>query len=571
MAALGILDFLGMAFLGILSISVFDVEKFENVSGFLPGNISVQIQGHLFYFALIISLLFVVKSILLITVSKVQFSFLAREQSSVAVNMARSFFSQPINKIEQKSSNEISYFLTTGVDSAITIILSSVAVFVADLFLIIILMIPLFLFDPMLAVFSALYFALLAIVVIKFLNPLAQRTGVEEAEKNIESMMIIKSIVGGFRELKTYLRIDRFINLFSEKRYISSKFFTLRLFLQQVPKFVFELSLIFGVFFFVLIKGISSTPANELITSIIVFITAAFRLAPSLLRLQTSIIVLKSTIGLSSTTTSFQKYLPRGVVNVPLLKSTEKQTGDCRPHVSVKNLSFSYHNSDLALEDISFEVPGGSSLAIVGKSGAGKSTLMDCLLGLIEPSSGSVKIAGFEPEIYQRTQPNTMAYLPQQIALLDGSVRENVLLDLNVSQDFDDEIWEKLTIVRLNTIFENLSSGLDTQIGENGTRLSGGERQRLGLARLLMKEPKLILLDEATSALDPTTESVINNQITNLAQKATIIVISHKYSNIKNFDNIVFLDNGKILGQGKFDYLRNSLPIFDQQCLSLGL
>jgi len=571
MVTLGFLDFLGMAFLGILSISVFDVEKFENVSGFLPENISVQIQGHLFYFALIVSLLFVSKSILLIMVSKIQFSFLAREQSSVAVSMARSFFSQPINKIEQKSSNEVSYFLTTGVDSAVTIILSSVAVFVADLFLIIILMFPLFLFDPVLAVFSTFYFGLLAIVVIKLLNPLAQKTGVEESDKNIESMMIIKSIVSGYRELKTSLKLEHFINLFAEKRFISSKFFTLRLFLQQVPKFVFELSLILGAFFFVLIKGMLSTPANELITSIVVFITAAFRLAPSLLRLQTSIIVLKSSIGLSSTTTNFQKSLPRNVVNVPASKGTEKQPGERYPSVSVNNLSFSYQNADLALKNISFEVPGGSSLAIVGKSGAGKSTLMDCLLGLIEPSSGSVKIAGLEPAIFQREQPNTLAYLPQQIALLDGSVRENILLDLNVSQSSDDEIWKVLAIVQLSTIFENSSAGLNTQIGENGTKLSGGERQRLGLARLLLKEPSLILLDEATSALDPTTESIINNQIADLAQKVTIIVISHKYSNIKNFDNIIFLDDGNILGQGKFEDLRNSLPIFNQQCLSLGL
>ena len=193
------------------------------------------------------------------------------------------------------------------------------------------------------------------------------------------------------------------------------------------------------------------------------------------------------------------------------------------------------------------------------------------MLGLLVPTSGEVKISGNSPRQAISNWQHSIAYMPQQVSLLDASIRENIHLDFGVSHDSDEEILEILSVVQLHDFVSKLPKGLDTFIGENGSMLSGGEKQRLGIARVLYTKPKILFLDEATSSLDPATELVLNNALIGITKFATVVVVAHRLSTIKEFEQILYLDAGSSLGIGTFDQLRNTVPKFKQQCIALGL
>jgi ABC-type multidrug transport system fused ATPase/permease subunit len=570
MSFLGILDLVGVSLLGILSLMLFDTESKNLILDLFPSNFLLFFEENLYLLAILISFLFLFKSITLMIVTKFEFSFLARAQTKISGKIARRFYSQSVDKIAGNSSDRVAYNLTYGIDSAITVILSSVSVFVADLVLISILSIPLYLFDAPLAIFSFTYFGILAILVIKYLAPIAHSAGIAESHKNIEVTTIVRNTSLGFREISTSFKLDRFLTLFEGRKILSSKYFSVRLFLQQVPKFVFELSLVFGATIFVFIKGSSAAQVNEIATTIVVFVAAAFRLAPSLLRLQSAAIIIKSNIGIAASTLDFADSL--AAVPASNIKHNHfKNPANFSPDISVVDLSFHYQDSKDVLNNLSFKVPAYSSFAIVGESGAGKSTLMDCMLGLLVPTSGQVIISGNTPARAISNSQHSIAYMPQQVSLLDGSIRENIHLDFGVSSDNDEEIFEILRVVQLHDFVSNLQNGLDTLIGENGSTLSGGEKQRLGIARVLFTKPKILFLDEATSSLDPSTELILNNALTGITKFATVVVVAHRLSTIKEFEQILYLDGGNSLGIGTFDQLRNTVPKFKQQCMALGL
>lgn len=571
MSFLGVLDLIGVTLLGVLSLLLFDTGSSNFFQSLLPPGLLTFFVENLYFLAMFISFLFLFKSIALIFLSKFEFSFLAKAQTKISLKFARLFYRQPVDRIMGNSSDKVAFNLTYGIDSAITVILSSVSVFVADLVLIFILSIPLYMFDTPLAIFSFVYFGFLAFIVLRFVAPIAHAAGLSESHKNVEVTTLIKNISTGFREINTSFKLDRFFGFLEARKFSASKYFGLRLFLQQIPKFVFELSLIVGAIMFVVIKGSTAAPANEIATSIIVFVAAAFRLAPSLLRLQSAAIVIKSNIGIAASTIDFTDFL-RDAKSTNIAPSGNVVRRDnFIPEVSVSDLSFCYRDSRASINNLSFAIPANTSFAIVGESGAGKSTLMDCMLGLLTPSSGSVVISGMNPQQAITIWPNSISYLPQQVTLLDASVRENIHLDFGVSGDSDDEIFRILDVVLMKEFVSTLPDGLDTRIGENGAKLSGGEKQRIGLARVLFSKPRILFLDEATSSLDPVTEMSINSALSNITEFATVVVIAHRLSTIRNFDQILFLDQGNNLGIGTFEQLRSGVPSFKQQCDALGL
>ena len=224
-----------------------------------------------------------------------------------------------------------------------------------------------------------------------------------------------------------------------------------------------------------------------------------------------------------------------------------------------------------AIADISFEAAAGTSVALVGSTGAGKSTLADALLGVVMPQEGEVLIGGLPPTAAITQWPGGIAYVPQEVALVNGTVRDNVAIGLQ-SECFEDEwVWQALERAHLADFLRANRNGLDTLIGENGMRLSGGQRQRLGVARALFTRPRLLVLDEATSALDSQTEEVIARTMMDLEGSVTTITIAHRLATIRHCDLVLYLDRGKLAAWGAFDDVRAQSVDFDRQAKLLGL
>ena len=227
--------------------------------------------------------------------------------------------------------------------------------------------------------------------------------------------------------------------------------------------------------------------------------------------------------------------------------------------ISVKNLSFQYEERKI-FEDLCLSIKKGEKVAFVGESGSGKSTLIKILVGLLKCGKGHVCLGGMDldeiclDELYDR-----ISYLSQDAPVFDGTIKENVAFDKDIS---DEQIWNALDKVQLSYLIDNSDNGLNTTIGEKGARLSGGEKQRLALSRLWFENSDLIILDEATSAMDNLTEENVMREVILKLREQTVIAIAHRLNSIMGFDRIVVFREGKIVGQGTFEELMSTDAYF---------
>ena len=210
-------------------------------------------------------------------------------------------------------------------------------------------------------------------------------------------------------------------------------------------------------------------------------------------------------------------------------------------------------------------------MAFVGPSGAGKTTVIDVLLGVLKPDTGSVLISGVAPLIAVAKWPGAVSYVPQDVVIAAGTIRENVGLGYPVEIASDELVLSALKVANLEEFVLGLPEGMDSQVGERGAKLSGGQRQRLGIARAMFTKPNLLVMDEATSALDGETEEGITRAIQAMRGKTTIVMIAHRLSTVRDADVVVYMDKGMILAQGNFSEVRDSIPNFDRQAKLMGL
>ena len=202
------------------------------------------------------------------------------------------------------------------------------------------------------------------------------------------------------------------------------------------------------------------------------------------------------------------------------------------------------------MKDISLEIRAGESIALIGPSGSGKTTLVDLLLGLLEPQQGEVRYNGKSIDTSLDEWRSNVAYLPQQVFLIDNTIRCNVALGCNETEIDDLKVCESLKKAKLSEFVDQLPQGIYTKIGERGVRISGGQRQRIALARAFYHERNVLVLDEATSALDYEIEQEIVDEIKHLKGEKTMIVIAHRLSTVRHCDRIYKLNQGKIIECG---------------------
>jgi ATP-binding cassette, subfamily B, bacterial len=219
-------------------------------------------------------------------------------------------------------------------------------------------------------------------------------------------------------------------------------------------------------------------------------------------------------------------------------------------NIKYNNVRFSYDSKDgEVIGDLSFEVKGGTTTAIVGESGAGKSTTASLLPRFYEIDSGSITIDGQDiQDVTQSSLRKNIGFVQQDVFLFDADIREN--LRYGKPNATDEEMLQALEAANLGDFVHSLPEGLSTQVGEHGTRLSGGQKQRLSIARVFLKNPPILIFDEATSSLDNESEKLIQDAFAKLSKGRTSIVIAHRLTTVKDADNIIVLDKGRVIESG---------------------
>lgn len=229
--------------------------------------------------------------------------------------------------------------------------------------------------------------------------------------------------------------------------------------------------------------------------------------------------------------------------------------------IEFKNVSFSYKDNQSIINDISFKIPFGKKTAIVGESGSGKSTILKLIGRFYDVTDGEILIGGYDvKKLKLKSLRKSFGYVFQDTYLFNMSIKDNI--KLGKLDATDDEIIEAAKRASAHQFIMDTEEGYDTILGERGVRLSGGQKQRISIARMILKEPQIILLDEATSALDNVTEAAIKKSIDELSANKTVVAVAHRLSTIREYDSIIVLEAGKVAEQGTYESLMDKKGLF---------
>ncbi len=529
--------------------------------------------------AAVAGIVFILKSVLAFLLLRRSLRFLANRQAIISSRLAERLLSRPLLDVQRNSSQQNSFALVQGCNALTMGVLGNSIVIVAEIAVLGVLAVGLLAIDPLVAVFTVLFFAALGLTLNKALGSWARRVGAQLSNADIASMTSVQDALRTYRETTVSGRRSLFVQRFQGLRWRAAAFQADILIMGQVSKYVFEVGLIVGG----AALAVSQILTREIVAAvavIAVFLTAASRIMPALLRLQQAALHIRQSSGVAEPTFELSRQLDSvaeefeidPAVRNRVISGLASEYAGFEPSVRFQDVLVTYPGADQpAVQNVSLNVHPGDSLALVGPTGAGKSTIADLVLGVLQPEAGTVTLSGQTPQDAVSTWPGAMAYVPQEVAVLNGTIRGNVALGLPEDTVQDSLVWEALDRAHLSDLLRSEREGLDTVVGEHGVRLSGGQRQRLGLARALYTRPRFMVLDEATSALDAETERAISDALQELEGDVTLVIVAHRLATIRHCTQVVYIEQGRIEAVGDFDHVRRVQPNFDRQAQLLGL
>ena len=572
----------GLDLLGVIAIGLLGALSVTGLQSGNPGNrVSaalniLQIQSATFQkqaFILGISavVLLVGRTILSIFFTRRTLFFLSRRGAKISADLISRLLSQPLLIVQSRTTQETVYAVTTGVERIVLQVLATAVVWIADLALLAVMMIGLLIVDPITAISTFLIFLLVGYFLYKFMHVRAGNLGIENSMLNIKSNEKIVEVFASYRESVVRNRRDYYAREIGHLRHSLANTSAELAFLPYVSKYVIETTMVVGAVLIGAAQFIFQD-ASHAVATLAVFLAAGTRIAPAVLRLQQGTITIKSGLGVSSPTLD----LIEALGNAPMTKNIDDRVDVIHEgfisEIDIVDVSLTYPNKNApAIANVSLTIPAGTSVAFVGPSGAGKTTMIDILLGVLIPDSGSVLVSGLPPLLTVAKWPGAVSYVPQDVVIAAGTIRENIALGYPMEEATDELVNSALKVAHLDEFVASLPAGIDTQVGERGARISGGQRQRLGIARAMFTRPHLLVLDEATSSLDGETEASISEAIHALRGSTTVVIIAHRLSTVRDADKVVYLSNGKVLATGTFEEVRKAVPDFDHQAKIMGL
>ena len=574
MSVLDLLGVLAIGLLGALSVSGLQSNKpGDRVSSALQllqiSNLSFQAQASILGVGAVF--LLIGRTVLSIFFTRRILFFLSRRGAKISANLISRLLSQPLLTVQARTTQETLYSVTSGVTLITLQVLASAVVLVSDLSLLLVMSVGLFIVDPTTAIGTFLVFSLIGYFLYRFMHIHARDLGVKNSELSIMSNEKIVEVFSSYRESVVRNRRHYYAREIGEIRYELADVVAESAFMPYVSKYVIETTVVLGA---LLIGGAQFLlqDVTHAVATLAIFLTAGTRIAPAVLRVQQGLIQIRGSLGQATPTLN----LIDALGDAPMIENVDDTIDVVHEgfvaEIQINNTSLTYPNTlTRAISDITLTIPAGTSVAFVGPSGAGKTTIIDILLGVLNPDVGSVSISGLPPLLAVAKWSGAISYVPQDVVIAAGTIRENIALGYPPDAATDEMVMNALKIAHLDRFVADLPNGIDTQVGERGAKISGGQRQRLGIARAMLTRPHLLVLDEATSSLDGETEASISAAIHELRGSTTVVMIAHRLSTVRNADMVVYLSKGKVIARGTFNEVRKLVPDFDRQAKLMGL
>ncbi|SDX03448.1 ABC-type multidrug transport system, ATPase and permease component [Ruegeria halocynthiae] len=428
--------------------------------------------------------------------------------------------------------------------------------------------------DPYVSIFSALVLGISYTALYLKLRSSFQGFGRDVLRADEARYRLVGEALGGIKQIKLYGLESSYTNQFkgpAQKRAIS---LALNLTLGQLPRYALE-AITFGLLLTLILILLLSNSGDlaATIPTLGIFAFAVMRLLPAIQQIYNSLVTIKGgeeplnhivaanqetlpVAELTNCTAAFEQQLPE----LPLTKN-----------LVLSDLSYSYELADRqALEKINLQIEARNTIGIVGGTGAGKTTLVDIILGVLPVRNGKLIVDGVPiTEANIGAWQRSIGYVPQDIYLSDDTIARNIAFGIPPEKIDPQAVEQAARAAALHDFVTNeLPMGYQTNVGERGVRLSGGQRQRIGIARALYRNPSLLVMDEATSALDTITERVIMEAVHNIRADKTIILIAHRLSTVRECDQILLMQNGKVSSSGTYDDLVSNSAIFREMAKS---
>lgn len=560
-SSLAVLDILGIFIIGIVTAQLVNPTEagsenlpFGRVQKILFGGLN-ESTATLPLLAFLALFLLITKTLLSISLTKKILYFLGGKGAEITSGLVSRILGGSILILHRKSSQELIFAVTRGIELLTLQILATAMILVSDFVLLVTLILAILIFNPVIGLSTIFLIALIGGYLYRQTHTRALELGEENTSLSIESNEKILEAFYNYREIFVRNQKDHYVHQIASIRRKMIATSSEMNFLPYLSKFVFE-SAVIGISVLIgMVVFVTSDLASGL-SSFAMILAVGSRLAPSALRIQQGLLQIRGTEGLARKSLELLFDL-NGYERDPLIDGA-KEHHSVPPFSSTiqfQDVSFSYPGSRIPiLTHTSFKITPGSVVAVIGNSGSGKSTLVDLMLGILIPDSGKVSLSGVSPRAAVLLAQGQISYVPQEIMLSNCSIRQNVLLGLDYMNYSDADVMEALKAASFSFEVENLSDGLETIVGEGGASLSGGQRQRIGLARGLVTNPKLLVIDESTNAQDKNNELQILENLKKHRKEATIIIITHSTEILMHVDFAVLVENGttRVLERSEF-------------------
>jgi len=510
--------------------------------------------------------IFLVKSAYIITFNYFESRFIHDRKFWIARRLMTTYMQAPYTFHLNRNSAELLRNITREVNITFNVIMDSLKISREGIMAVSILIFLLFM-EPLITLMVVAMSGICGGGFILLIQKKVKKFGQEDQEYRRQMIQTVNQGMGGIKDARLLNREQEFIDQFNSAAYKSARLSAFLRFIMQVPRPVIETTAVMGI---MLIAGFMVFQGREMaaiIPILTLFAMAVVRLMPAVQQISTLYTNLIYNIVAVEPIYNDLKNLEMETENFEKDRKSKKKL-TLENELAIKEVSYSYPGSyEPALKKVSFRIQHGSSVAFVGESGAGKSTIVDLILGLLKPTSGQISVDGKDIHNSLSAWQQNIGYIPQSIYMADDTLRKNIAFGIPDERINDEDVMEAVKMAQLGELVETLPDGLETFIGEHGTRLSGGQRQRVGIARALYHKPSVLVMDEATSALDNVTEKQITKAIDNLRGDRTIIMIAHRLTTVENCDRLFLMRDGKIVDSGTYIELADQNKEFQEMAL----